>query len=493
MRNRTIEVGRAVLASSAQNLELWLTNLITISPKQHSLEHQQLTSTSLIELLSFGSIWVGRGTGMRVKFTVTLQGDPLPHKQMQDLIHDILEAPVWVQLRLKPGLPDDVELQDGIAHLKISHAEFQSVPEEKRSHRIFPNVPAAAVQPPDGVPSVDLQVVHFRIDILEQKQRRSLKRSRTSSKDNGSHRTPETASRKPDGLPDTIPRESTSDSAAWRECQTNIDGPASTSTCQSRKRPRVSVPTAIRVLIDGAMRLAVLGQYRSSKGVKVKANTFGGIGLAGIAPSLWKPGYLAALAQRAHLLPTISQSLGRTAGPRVSSISLRTKLESLSTISPVGSVDILQDQAVANERKAVSLSNLSTRLWIHAQKNLLSRPIPPLHAFIDHDTTVPIQAESDELLEHLCDSMHGEGGRLDGDDDDTAGLTLENNLQQQEFATPLGTSDSLFEDSELVSFGHERISPGPRNDVLSYGMPIDKLLCADHDRILDGKAKFHST
>jgi hypothetical protein len=48
----------------------------------------------------------------------------------------------------------------------------------------------------------------------------------------------------------------------------------------------------IHSMVDAAVRLSVYGINKSSTGIKVKANTFS-VGLADIAPVLWRPGYLA--------------------------------------------------------------------------------------------------------------------------------------------------------------------------------------------------------
>jgi hypothetical protein len=48
----------------------------------------------------------------------------------------------------------------------------------------------------------------------------------------------------------------------------------------------------VKRLVDGAMRLSIYGINRTPTGLKVKANTFA-VGLADIAPALWRPGYLA--------------------------------------------------------------------------------------------------------------------------------------------------------------------------------------------------------
>lgn len=98
--SRSIELGRAVLCSPAANLELWLTTLITISPQQDDTNLQDFKPAQLLELLASGNVWVRRGHGMHIDLLPTLREEPLPHRQLQDLIEGILRAPVSV-LRLQ--------------------------------------------------------------------------------------------------------------------------------------------------------------------------------------------------------------------------------------------------------------------------------------------------------------------------------------------------------------------------------------------------------
>jgi hypothetical protein len=93
---RTIEVGRAVLASSTRHLELWLTTLIIISPSQHWIDLEQLSSHALISLLSSGKVWVGRGSDMRAEISLMLRGEPLLLADFQEVLKGIVEAPVSV-------------------------------------------------------------------------------------------------------------------------------------------------------------------------------------------------------------------------------------------------------------------------------------------------------------------------------------------------------------------------------------------------------------
>jgi hypothetical protein len=94
---KTLEVGRAVLASSTLQLELWLTTLITISPAQQSVNLEQLSSHCLLDLLSSGNIWVGHGRTTRMELSLTFRGEPLPHQDLQELVQNICQAPVSPQ------------------------------------------------------------------------------------------------------------------------------------------------------------------------------------------------------------------------------------------------------------------------------------------------------------------------------------------------------------------------------------------------------------
>ena len=91
---RTFEVGRAVLASTTHNLELWLSTLITLSPSQDSIDVEQPSFHSLTRILSSSDIWVGRGNGMRIELALTHRGEPLPKLNLQMLREMIIQAPV---------------------------------------------------------------------------------------------------------------------------------------------------------------------------------------------------------------------------------------------------------------------------------------------------------------------------------------------------------------------------------------------------------------
>ncbi|KAH7084922.1 hypothetical protein BKA63DRAFT_559598 [Paraphoma chrysanthemicola] len=457
MTVRTLEIGRAVLASSSQELELWLTTLITTSPVQHSLDIQQLPPASFSDLLSSGTVWSGRGPGMRVKVTITLRGEPLPNQQMRDLIHHILEAPIWKQLRLTLELLNDMELQPDTAHFSISHTEHEDVIEERRYHRIGSKVPATDMRPPKAVPSIDLGAVHFIMDVLQPKPRPSTKRSRTSLSNLGTKRPRsgvggrcemfDNVSDDPIVPLKVIKRgrklslQSPTASSTSPECSQT---PPNTGSSQEPRSPDkldlqpcngaavlvqsqehtdlAAVEFAeVQIMVDGAMRLSVDGLSKSRSGLKVKASTFH-TGLADLVPSLWRPAYLTAMSQRAHLLPTVSRSLSHVAIVKCAAASLRDKLERLNTASADQGHAIKRSQDSRNEEMtSLPMFDITDRLWIHLQKSCVARPLQPLQAFVATSTPSAAPSDSDDILE-LMDSPPGcNSMQLDTDDDKIIG------------------------------------------------------------------------
>ncbi|KAK4549857.1 hypothetical protein LTR36_005158 [Oleoguttula mirabilis] len=86
---------------------------------------------------------------------------------------------------------------------------------------------------------------------------------------------------------------------------------------------------AMLQLVDAAIRLAISNApKRLGKGVRV-SNTDTFEHLADIAPSLWSPGYLPAMSDRAVFLPTISHAL-KSIGTKSGNASLRSKITMLS-------------------------------------------------------------------------------------------------------------------------------------------------------------------
>lgn len=93
MAQKQIELGRAVLATSTADLELWCKTLITISSQQQDINLERHSAASLLELLSSDDVWVGRGNGLHVDLNITFNRQPIADMQLQQLSDAILDAP----------------------------------------------------------------------------------------------------------------------------------------------------------------------------------------------------------------------------------------------------------------------------------------------------------------------------------------------------------------------------------------------------------------
>jgi hypothetical protein len=222
---------------------------------------------------------------------------------------------------LKPTLPVDPIAEAGTVHLEISHANSA---EEQKRHRVFADVPAADVHPPEGVLSVSLQSVRLTMDIFETSSRRrpAAKRSNSSPGEltsvgkeeeeseallfdvasvndapNASHtgHMPAIASRKRKRpatdnpfMDQPVPNSSAAISKRSRR------RPATDSFVQRSPPLDAGSPDRIEIenIVDGALRLSICGGLgKSANGLKLKASTFR-LGLADVSPVLWRNGYL---------------------------------------------------------------------------------------------------------------------------------------------------------------------------------------------------------
>jgi hypothetical protein len=219
-----------------------------------------------------------------------------------------------------------------MARFNITYADHEGQDEAKTRHRLFSNVSAADVLPTEDVPKFGLALVRFTMHILETKQRSQIKRARTTPEgmqvlqrqsevepdqnealDNMLHGTAP-ASNAVVGASIVIDQQSAAVIARGKrkrlEAQVVARTRSSLMLSPARERINrthlpvrsiaslgVSIPlpttdtSEIKRLIDGAMRLSVCcSLQKSSNGLKIKANTFS-VGLADVAPMLWKPGY----------------------------------------------------------------------------------------------------------------------------------------------------------------------------------------------------------
>lgn len=232
-----------------------------------------------------------------------------------------------------PTVSTDTDLKPGTIRLHVKHCDQNHQMTEPKNHRLYSQVPSRDVHPPSGFATIVLQAVDLSLEIFRT-QRSPRKRPRTSQEGTqllrSDRKTPSrngilgrSMSEKNLNLGDSYDRDKrpVSDSARpTRTCEKKraavqlapaIPLPLSdsyyipktavhdeTATAAPVQRDTITTLTnstqaQLETLVDGALRFSLCGTLsKPANGLKVKANTFGQ-GLADIAPSMWKPGYVA--------------------------------------------------------------------------------------------------------------------------------------------------------------------------------------------------------
>ena len=228
---------------------------------------------------------------------------------------------------------------------------------------------------------------------------------------------------------------------------------------------------AILELIDVATRLAISGcPTQVAKGVSVKKDA-SFVPLALIAPSLWAPGYLPAVASRAVFLPTISHALYAVCTRHATCETLMAKAAYLSQRVPTHCRQ--SNHRFSNASSRVSLEGLSIRLWQTLERGLYSpesaRRLKPLHIKARHCTQ-----ESGPDHETLDASQESDGftSFLEVEDDEE--LLLDAESEEDRYCL----DDDLF-DSKNEGFDYSTLG---QQHVFNYL----------HDEGLHGRASFGS-
>jgi hypothetical protein len=229
---------------------------------------------------------------------------------------------------LKPTQRTDTAVDPGTIRLDVNHASVMGMQGKKERHRLFLDVPAADVRPPQGIAEISLHTVRLCMDILETSPRR-----RSTTKRSNSPRSERRASTLDEEDSDTLLH-----GMASEDLLHDIDTDRSQTAARAvacRKRKRLATETVMSTqshspdkaktlkrsrkrqlvdsfmerktrpdftssdrinvasMVDGAMRMSICGTLnRTTVGWKAKASTFC-LGLADVAPAIWRTGYLA--------------------------------------------------------------------------------------------------------------------------------------------------------------------------------------------------------
>jgi len=320
---------------------------------------------------------------------------------------------------LKPTLPLNDAVEPGTVHLDIIHATTGSQKEQKY-HRLFPDVPVTDVQPPEGVVSVCLQSVSLSIDILETSPRRkpTAKRSdRSAGERSISSIHAEDRSQNQVAAKSTASRKRKRPGTETRSMMQQVPINKPGKSTENTHLPAID-PFFGRLdlynMVDASLRLSICGALSKAANIsKIKASTFR-FGLADVAPSIWKNGYLTvrwscgmfeillisrqALSQRAHLLPTLARSLQKMGYEKAASLSLKDKFMKLGASPRRGTHDDEYEKILfTNCHGTQCIESIASQLWIHSQASLLSKPTTSLQACVASDTS-PGMSGSDDML-----------------------------------------------------------------------------------------------
>ena len=197
---------------------------------------------------------------------------------------------------------------------------------------------------------------------------------------------------------------------------------------------------AILELVDVAVRLAISGSStRSAKGILVtRDESFER--LADLAPSVWSPAYLPAVASRAAFLPTIGHAIEYVCCAHAVSQRLRHKGADLNRYAS-RSFDQLNtsNNTAGHHPAATSQDKLATMLWRRLQSAMYddkaARRLEPLYMKVEKAT------EEYELQDEILDSSHeNDQSGLPGDFE-----ANDNGDEEDLFDQDSGTDEDLFD------------------------------------------------
>ncbi|KAK5127470.1 hypothetical protein LTR85_006809 [Meristemomyces frigidus] len=372
MSPSSVDLGRFDLVSTTSGLQLQLSSLAQFATSVEDDHDPESLTAQILIAARRQRPWIHRASGFRLVLGLRMAGDieeAVSGETVERLTASIQKAQLWRQLRLTPTAVE-VSSNDAsglnIITISLSYDDEPQGPVRRRLHKIGADVPFYDLKPPSGVPAHALDVVHLALSISRTSRRKRGKLD-TGAEQNVAatdYRTLDSgasaaldwcdeellgteanvlanesdlddlllASLDDDGsqdAPSTSP--GNSDGAEDRE----VDLPAmlrkrssSVSVPQADGEPGVG-PEHMLQLIDAAVRLAISDTpKRLGKGMRVSYNeTFKH--LSDMAPSLWSPGYLPAMSDRALFLPTISHALN-SIGRKTGNARLRSKMAKLS-------------------------------------------------------------------------------------------------------------------------------------------------------------------
>lgn len=403
---KTVELGRAVINFPENNVQLWSTTFITLSPLQTSIDLHSLNHQLLSRLLVSGKIWTCRGVDFQLRIEILVHGEQLGPSELNRLAEQLVDAPVWPQLRLHVFLPMPC-VEHGNIRINIRHIREDVEGAHTQLHRLFSGVPSADMQPPDHVNVLGLQSVQLQVDLrsLEQLPSWGIKSDNSSKHSIGESDASENT------LKETIQgtKKRKRPVLHTRQQPRGAASPDSSPGAKSWEDDH-SVPIFekgifsstinmkdLGMFIDCALRVSVCEQVPKLPGkAKVIVKNFT-TSLAEVCPAIWSPGYISVFSQRTRLVPTISRSLLKLTNGGTVSSTLQNKIallakSSSTEISELTSSDSVQSHGDGQPSES-SETTMNSRLWIHTHTRMPRKLKKPLKQFFVLPSSTPDEEE----------------------------------------------------------------------------------------------------
>lgn len=369
---------------------------------------------------------------------------------------------LWLQLQLRPVSYECSAVSKTESTLAITFVndENRGSRSTRMLHRIDVDVPFYDVRPPDGVQSVELPAVRLCLSIsrlqceYEQRLSTCLKQEsqdptqhnhtvvrRHGLIDSSWYEPPETDGEALlDGSPLLLGGEdhqepsfigSDSESSEdqnlfWAADEPCVqqpprirlraqDPPAPDYSLHQQGKERIDPAGRIRKveilqLLDAALRLSICDSPRRLSNLIEVTATESFQRLAELAPTLFSPGYMEAVASRAPFLPTLSHALSSVGMHHARNADLRVKCAELARRASMSDGDVEKNKP--SGPSAAAQGPFSTRLWqlmqVHFCGAAASKQLRPLHIGVESagcDTIQPLDFAEEHVDHHIADEI----------------------------------------------------------------------------------------
>ncbi|KAF2759617.1 hypothetical protein EJ05DRAFT_304120 [Pseudovirgaria hyperparasitica] len=443
MDEQVLKLGSLHLNCPRAGLQLCLALSITLFGSITADNPTNISQRALLAALRSQSVWVRRGQALHLLFDITVLGENQDINEARSFGQTLADSDLFRQLNLNASLCTDLQDSPRSEHsnrclfrINVSHNREDADVEPSKLHHLLSGVLPTDLNPPKAIRMLELQCVRMEIVIIsflpsteEESQSEDLEfvapismptTRKSTTKEGLDTYDPCTSDQRNTCVKVATDKVSNISSSATTSGRSSIPSLGTSHSEQAYSDKQVNHtmasfkdgPPAIHRLLDVAVRRAISARlHKTAKGVNMKADNLTAR-LANVAPALFSPGYMRAVAIRACFVPTISQALSRSVLYNTQSPSLKTKLLRLNLWSQTGTNSAFQTTDKHHHYHHHQLLS-SARLWQLLQKSLFDvkaarRLIPLTQASSFKNTSRPDSETADdaviEIEEHVDDS-----------------------------------------------------------------------------------------